>query len=84
MRKRGLVGLWVFGSVARGTDGPDSDLDLLYALDPARSEFDALDLASAAKHIEAIAGLRVDMVPRARIPASFRTQALADSICVFE
>ncbi len=84
LRKLGLSGLWVFGSVARGTDGPDSDLDLLYALDPARPEFDALDLAFVAKRIEAIAGLRVDLVPRARIPASFKAQALADAICVFE
>jgi uncharacterized protein len=84
LRGAGLSGLWVFGSVARGSDGPDSDLDLLYALDPVRPEFDALDLAALARRLSEIAGLRADLVPRARIPARWRDAALADAVCVFE
>lgn len=84
LRAAGLAGLWVFGSVARGQDGPDSDLDLLYALDPARRDFDALDLAGLARTLSEATGLRADLVPRARIPARWRTRALADAICVFE
>ena len=34
----------VFGSVARGEDGPDSDIDLLVEFDPAASLFDAFAL----------------------------------------
>lgn len=33
-RRYGIAKLWVFGSVARGTQGSDSDLDLLYELQP--------------------------------------------------
>jgi uncharacterized protein len=84
LRAAGLAGLWVFGSVAQGRDGPDSDLDLLYALDPSRSAFDALDLAALARRLDAIAGLRADLTPRARIPARWRDAALAEAVCVFE
>jgi predicted nucleotidyltransferase len=84
LRAAGLAGLWVFGSVARGADGPDSDLDLLYALDPSRQRFDALDLAGLARDLTAATGLRADLVPRARIPPRLREGALAEAICVFE
>jgi hypothetical protein len=33
-RRFGVARLDVFGSVSRGDDGPDSDVDLLYELDP--------------------------------------------------
>jgi len=35
LRRRGIAGLWVFGSVARGNARPDSDIDLIADLDPA-------------------------------------------------
>ncbi|WP_407927580.1 nucleotidyltransferase family protein [Belnapia mucosa] len=34
LRERNIVGLWVFGSVARGEAGPDSRIDLIAALAP--------------------------------------------------
>ncbi|THF64753.1 nucleotidyltransferase [Pseudothauera nasutitermitis] len=34
----------VFGSVARGEDGPDSDIDLLVEFDPEAGLFDAIAL----------------------------------------
>jgi uncharacterized protein len=84
LRAAGLAGLWVFGSVAQGRDGPDSDLDLLYALDPVLPRFDALDLADLARRLSGLTGLRADLVPRARIPSRWRQAALADAVCVFE
>jgi len=38
--RHGAHNVRVFGSVARGDTGPDSDLDLLVELDPDRSLFD--------------------------------------------
>jgi uncharacterized protein len=84
LRGLGVSGLWVFGSVARGDDGPASDLDLLYALDPARPEFDALDLAGLARRLSEIAGMRADLAPRARLPKAWGARALAEAVCVFE
>lgn len=52
--------LRVFGSVARGQDRPDSDVDLLVDLPPGLSLF---GLARVQAKLEAILGVRVDLVP---------------------
>ncbi len=49
----------VFGSVARGTDGPGSDLDLVVTAGDAT---DVLDLIDSADEIEDLLGFHVDLV----------------------
>jgi predicted nucleotidyltransferase len=49
----------VFGSAARGSDTPTSDLDLLVRFEPSSSLFDLVDLAD---ELEALLGLKVDVV----------------------
>jgi predicted nucleotidyltransferase len=49
----------VFGSVARGDDTPDSDVDLLVAFEPGGSLFDLLHLTP---ELEALLGRSVDVV----------------------
>jgi uncharacterized protein len=56
----GVTGLRVFGSVARGQDRPDSDVDLLADLPP---ELGLLGLGRLRSELEAILGTRVDIVP---------------------
>lgn len=56
----GVRNLQVFGSVARGEDRPDSDVDLLVDLPPGLSLF---GLARVRDELEAILGTRVDLVP---------------------
>ncbi len=56
----GVRNLRVFGSVARGQDGPDSDVDLLVDLPPGLSLF---GLGRVRADLEAIVGTRVDLVP---------------------
>ena len=51
--------VWVFGSVARGDDRPDSDLDLLIELTPGASIIDIIDLD---EEISAVLGCPVDVV----------------------
>lgn len=67
----------VFGSVARGDDHPDSDIDLLVDLTPTVSVFDLLRMQSAA---EALLGRAVDIVPRAGlkpdVAAAIRREAI--------
>jgi uncharacterized protein len=55
----GVSGLHVFGSVARGEDRPDSDVDLLADLPPGISLF---GLGRLQAELEAILGARVDLV----------------------
>ena len=56
----GVSGLRVFGSVARGEDRPDSDVDLLADLPTGMSLF---GLGRVQADLEAIVGTRVDLVP---------------------
>jgi predicted nucleotidyltransferase/DNA-binding XRE family transcriptional regulator len=51
--------VWVFGSVARGDDRPDSDLDLLIELEPRASVVDILGLD---EDLAALLGCPVDVV----------------------
>lgn len=51
--------VWVFGSVARGDDGPDSDLDLLIELTPGASVADVIGLDD---DLSTVLGCPVDVV----------------------
>jgi predicted nucleotidyltransferase len=58
----GIARLEVFGSVSRGEDGPGSDIDLLYELQPgSRLGFDYFDLVD---ELAELIGRPVDMVAR--------------------
>jgi predicted nucleotidyltransferase len=43
-RAHGATSIRVFGSVARGTDGPESDVDFLVELEPGRTLLDLMAL----------------------------------------
>jgi hypothetical protein len=58
--RHGMSNLRVFGSVARGEDRPDSDVDLLVDLAPDASLF---TLARLQRELEQILGAPVDLVP---------------------
>jgi uncharacterized protein len=49
----------VFGSVARGDDGPDSDIDFLVEFEQGSSLF---DLMAVEEELEALLGVPVDVV----------------------
>lgn len=59
----GVRHLAIFGSVARMEDRPDSDLDVVVDIDPAR-KFDIFDLAAIAGLIERLTDMKVDIVRR--------------------
>ncbi len=50
---------WIFGSVARGDDKPDSDLDLLVEMKPEGSFLDSVNLG---EELSALLGCQVDVV----------------------
>jgi uncharacterized protein len=75
----GVSGLRVFGSVARGQDRPDSDVDLLADLPPGMSLF---GLARLQADLEAIAGTRVDLVPASDLKPDVRARAGRDLVAL--
>lgn len=74
---RGGSNVGVFGSVARGEDREDSDLDLLVDL-PARTSI--LTIGAIAREVEELLGVEVDVVPEAALRADSRDQILGEVI----
>lgn len=58
VRLRGAGDVRVFGSVARGESGPNSDLDLLVSWEPGRS---LLDHAALVQDLEELLGTKVQV-----------------------
>jgi predicted nucleotidyltransferase/DNA-binding XRE family transcriptional regulator len=75
----GVHRLRVFGSVARGEDRPDSDVDLLADVPPGMSLF---GLARLQADLEAILGTRVDLVPAADLKPDVRARADPDLVAL--
>lgn len=75
--RHGVTNLRVFGSVARGQDHPDSDLDLLADLPPGMSLF---GLARIQAELEAIVGTTVDLIPAADLKPGVREHVEQDLV----
>jgi uncharacterized protein len=73
----GVQNLRVFGSVARGEDRPDSDVDLLADLPPGLSLF---GLGRAEADLEAILDTRVDLIPAADLKPGVRERVERDLV----
>jgi hypothetical protein len=66
----------VFGSVLRGDDSEDSDLDLLVDPLPGATLF---DLGGLQVELEALLGISVDLLTPGDLPLKFRAQVLAEA-----
>lgn len=73
----GASNLRVFGSVARGEDGPNSDVDLLVDLPEQTSLFAVLALEGT---LERILNVKVDLAPVNSLKPRVRAEALTDGI----
>jgi hypothetical protein len=67
----------VFGSVLRGEDTEDSDLDLL--VDPT-SETTLFDLARIKGKLQALLGVPVDVLTPKALPEKFRDRVLSEAV----
>ena len=66
MADAGATNVRVFGSIARGEDTPNSDVDLLY--DPA-PEADMFTIAAAWTMLQSLLDTKVDLVSARAVPA---------------
>ena len=69
----------VFGSVARGDDERDSDVDFLVELETGRS---LLDLGGLQMELESLLGCRVDVVTVRGLKARIRERVLQEAMPV--
>ena len=67
----------VFGSVARGEDGPDSDLDLL--VDPTE-QTTLMDIGAIRHELKNLLGVRVDVLTPNGLPPRYRDQVLREAV----
>lgn len=75
LERYGVSNVQVFGSVARGKDSQDSDLDLLVDLPP---DLGLFALAGIIDELESIVGARVDLVSRSSLRGQVRDRIEAD------
>lgn len=75
--RHGAANVRVFGSVARGQDTNESDIDLLVDLDPGTG---LVSLAALKRELAAILHANVDVVPADSLRPSVKVEAVAESI----
>ena len=82
LRAQGVAHAALFGSVARGDDRPDSDIDILVDLDPA-IVVTVFDYAGVKEFIAGMFERPVDVVSRENLKPLVRPKATADAIYAF-
>lgn len=81
LRERGVAGLWVFGSVARGAARPGSDVDLLVEFE-AEARLSLVGLASLRSELAEALGAPADLIERSALPPACRETAEWEAVRV--
>ena len=82
LRSRGVLHAALFGSIARGEERPDSDIDVLVEIDPAAS-VGVYEYVSLVRTITEMFSERVDVSNRAALKYYVRPTAERDAIYAF-
>ncbi len=82
LRKSGLTALYLFGSVARGENGPKSDIDLARDVD-ASTRIGLFEFADIMIRLEEQLDRKVDPVTRGSMRPRIRARAERDMVQVF-
>lgn len=82
LRERGLAGLALFGSTARGTARPDSDVDVLVEVAP-DARFSLVDLVSVKHFLEDKLRRSVDVITREGLDPAIRDRVIREARAVF-
>jgi predicted nucleotidyltransferase len=80
LRRRGVLHVSIFGSVARGEERQDSDVDILVELEP---EVGILAFSELRRDLSDILGLPVDLVTPGGLKSFAHREASRDAVRVF-
>ena len=73
----GIAQLMIFGSVARGTAAPSSDVDVLYGLQPGRRL--GWEIEDLSDELSELFGRPVDLVSRTALHEGLRAAVVAEA-----
>lgn len=82
LRSRGVMHAALFGSTARGEDGPDSDIDIMVEIDP-EAGLGVFEYVGVVRTITEMFPERVDVSNRAALKYYVRPSAERDAIYAF-
>jgi len=82
LRSAGVVRIAVFGSVARGDNSPESDIDLLADFDKTR-HYTLLTMGRLESRLADLLGTRVDLSSPEWLNESVRSQVLREAVVAF-
>jgi uncharacterized protein len=82
LRARGVRRAALFGSLARGDNQPDSDIDIMVEIDPA-ARITVFDYVGLKEYIAGLFDGPVDVVSRDNLKPYVRPAATADAIYAF-
>ena len=72
-RRNGIRRVSLFGSVLKGTDGPESDVDLLVEFEPGRAP-GLLGMAAIESELSSLVGRKVDLRTPQDLSPHFRAE----------
>ena len=82
LRRAGIVRLSLFGSVARGEQTPESDVDLMADFDPAK-QFSLMELVALENRLADILGARVELTPAKTLKDPIRERIAREAVLAF-
>ena len=82
LRAAGVMHLSLFGSVARGDQSWQSDVDLMAEFDP-RREYSLLDRVRLERRLAEILGAPVDLAPVRTLKDEVRERATSEALLAF-
>ena len=82
LRARGVVHAALFGSRARGDNGPDSDIDIMIDIEP-EAHVSVYDYVGLKDYIASLFEGPVDVVNREGLKSYVRPAATADAVYTF-
>jgi predicted nucleotidyltransferase len=77
--RHGAYNVRVFGSVARGEAGPDSDVDFLVELEPARS---LMDISGMIVDLQDLLGCPIDLAEPEGLHRLIRERVLKEAVAL--